>query len=251
MPTQTEVIDRIAPTQRPTGRACGYHRWSNLLFLHWRVPAELVQPLLPTGLTLDTWEGDAWVGLVPFHMSGVRPWWSPAVPWVSTFHETNVRTYVQHRGSDPGVWFFSLEASNALAVLLARWGWHLPYHRARMSLRRELEHVRYASRRETVSGAACEIETVVSETLLGSAVPGTLEHFLIERYILYAASRSGKIWRGRVHHVPYQLRDARVVSCRDTLVAAAGIPVTGDPCHAVFCDGVQVEVFPLVDVGAK
>src|SRR5579864_3319335 len=96
-------IDRISPMQRPAGRAIGYQIWTNLLFVHWSVPIELVQPLIPPSLTLDTWQGQALVGLVPFYMSGVRPWWSPAIPGVSSFCETNVRTYVHFRGRDPGV----------------------------------------------------------------------------------------------------------------------------------------------------
>ena len=141
------MIDRITPTQRPDERPTGYHIWTNLLFVHWRVPAEMVVPLLPKSLTLDTWDGDAFVGLVPFYMSGVRPWWSPAVPGISTFCETNVRTYVHREGRDPGVWFLSLEAAQSLAVRIARWRWHLPYFRARMSLHREGDHVSYASHR--------------------------------------------------------------------------------------------------------
>src|SRR5437764_197484 len=89
--TDLAAIDRIAPTRRPPGRAIGYQIWTNLLFVHWRIPAEIMRPLMPPELSLDTWEGDAWVGLVPFDMSGVRPWWFPALPGVSRFHETNVR----------------------------------------------------------------------------------------------------------------------------------------------------------------
>ena len=135
-PAEPLFPDRLTPTMRPAGSAIGYHRWTDLLFVHWRFPAEIVRPLLPPELTLDTWEGDAWVGLVPFYMSRVRPWWSPPVPGVSYFCETNVRTYVHFRGRDPGVWFLSLDASNSLAVRVARWRWHLPYFRAHMGLAR-------------------------------------------------------------------------------------------------------------------
>ncbi|HSG72953.1 MAG TPA: DUF2071 domain-containing protein, partial [Planctomycetaceae bacterium] len=125
-------IDRISPIIRPDEKLIGYHTWLDLLFLHWRVPADEIQALLPPELTVDTFEGDAWVGLVPFKMRKIRPWWSPPVPGISNFYETNVRTYVHHRGKDPGVWFFSLDASSSLAVSVARWRWNLNYFKATM-----------------------------------------------------------------------------------------------------------------------
>ena len=130
------AIDRVAPTRRPDQRAVMRQRWADLLFLHWPVAPETLQPLLPPGLTLDTFEGQAYVGLVPFTMTGVRPVWAPPVRWLSNFHETNVRTYVHREGKDPGVWFFSLDAANSIAVRIARAAWKLPYHYARMSLSR-------------------------------------------------------------------------------------------------------------------
>jgi uncharacterized protein YqjF (DUF2071 family) len=260
-------IDRTAPSVRPAEPAIGYHRWADLLFIHWRVPAEVMQPLLPAELSLDTWDGDAWVGLVPFHMSRVRPWWSPPVPGISSFCETNVRTYVHFRGRDPGVWFFSLDASNSLAVRIARWRWHLPYYRAEMHLNRTGDSVEYKSRRlwpdpAPATGicvesavAGCQIrakigrplghETVDRPLPPGRALPGTLEHFLIERYILYANSGTRNLLSGRVHHSPYPIRQARLEHVDETLLAASGIRPSAPACHTVFCDGVDVEVFPL------
>ena len=243
-------IDRLAPAHRPAGRAIGYHRWRDLTFLHWRLPAEPIARLLPAGLSLDTWEGDAWVGLVPFRMTGVRPWWSP---WGFAFAETNVRTYVHFEGRDPGVWFFSLEAANSLAVMLARRFWGLNYYRAAMSLRRAGDRVEYRSRRlwPGPSGARLELATEIGPPLLGDppgrAAPGTLEHFLVERYILYAVRR-GRLLRGQVHHSPYPLNSAQAASIEETLLAASGIAVDRPPCHALFSEGVDVEIFPLVPV---
>jgi len=272
MPVLPEIsaagpIDRIAPSLRPARRPIGYHRWTNLLFVHWRLPAEVVRPLLPAFLTLDTWEDDAWVGLVPFGMSRVRPWWSPAVPGISSFFETNVRTYVHFRGRDPGVWFFSLDASNALAVRLARWRWHLPYFRAQMSLERTDDSVEYNSRRlwpgKTTPG--CRIRAEVGSLLphetssiassadrlpAGRAVPGTLEHFLIERYILYAQAAPGRLLSARVHHSPYPIREARLDELDESLVSAIGLPTPSAPCHTAFSDGVDVEIFPLLPVAS-
>lgn len=253
------TIDRIGPTRRPAGKAIGYHRWSNLLFVHWRVPAEAVQKLLPAGLTVDTWEGAAWVGLVPFAMSGIRPWWSPAVPCISTFLETNVRTYVHTQGRDPGVWFFSLDASSSLAVRIARWRWCLPYYRTQMSLARTETGIRYGGRRLWPGAADARYEIAVeldpalvpsrsSPAPAGTATPGTLEHFLIERYLLYAQARDGRLLRGQVHHAPYGLREARLTALGETLVAATGIETTSPPCHVIFSEGVTVEIFPLRSV---
>jgi uncharacterized protein YqjF (DUF2071 family) len=120
MPSRVADMDRISPTRRPPGLAVGYHTWRDLTFLHWRFPPELISPLLPPGLSLDTFEGDAWVGLVPFYMANVRPRWFCAVPGLSHFCETNVRTYVHFQGANPGVWFLSLEASNSIAVNASR-----------------------------------------------------------------------------------------------------------------------------------
>lgn len=242
---------------RPAGRAIGYQVWTHLLFVHWRVPAERLRPLIPAGLTLDTWDGDAWVGLVPFDMSGVRPWWFPAIPGVSHFLETNVRTYVHLDGRDPGVWFLSLEASNSLAVRVARWRWHLPYYRARMELERRGDAIDYRSRRlwPGPAGAGCEIRATIGPLLghdeperalpAGRAGPGTFEHFLVERYILYAQGARGDLYAGRVHHVPYPVREAHLTQFDQTLLPATGIVPPGPPCHTAFSDGVSVEIFPL------
>lgn len=254
-----DAIDRISPARRPNRPLAGYQRWSNLLFVHWRVPADQIRPLIPESLALDLWEGEAWVGLVPFHMSGVRPWWSPAVPWLSNFCETNVRTYVHHQGTDPGVWFFSLEAARAIAVRIARWHWRLNYYHARMQLDRTENAVRYASQRlRTVTRAGCQIEATLGSDWndpsapgghpSGTAVPGTLEHFLIERYYLYVEGKNQELMRGQVHHRPYPLRSVQVNAIDECLLKATGVTVTAPHCHAIFSDGVSVEVFPLIPV---
>ena len=245
------VRDRLSTARRPEGRPAGYQRWSDLLFVHWRVPAELIAPLLPDGLTLDTWQDDAWIGLVAFRMSGVRPrWW----PWGFRFPETNVRTYVHHRGRDPGVWFFSLEATNWLAVRVARALWRLNYYHAQMSVVREGDRLWYASRRRSRDGAACDVCAVVGgcpdAAPAGRAEPGTLEHFLVERYILYTRSSGGGLWRGQVHHAPYLLQSAKLTYLEESLLAASGIVVADGPCHVLYSPDVSVEIFPLVPASA-
>lgn len=209
-----------------------------------------MQATLPPGLTVDTFEGRAFIGLVPFTMQGIRPTrFLPPVPGVSAFHETNVRTYVLHEGGAPGVWFYSLDAANSLAVRAARWGWHLPYFRADMRLEHTGDRLRYASTRRWPEPLPAELslELRVGEAL-GPAEPGSLRFFLAERYLLYAADPKGRVWRGAVHHRPYPLFAAEVLALREGLVAAAGFTTEGEALPALFSPGVDVEVFPLAPI---
>lgn len=238
----TGGIDRIAPTRRPDGANAGTQRWRELLFLHWPVPPEVMRPLIPEGLELDLWEGRAWVGLVPFAMEGVRPGWLPEA-LSFTFLETNARTYVVRDGA-PGVWFFSLEAASWLAVQAARLGWGLPYHHARMSLTREGEARVYETTRRA-PGAPGLSARFTPGTALGPSAPGTLEHFFLERYYLFA-QRSGALWRGQVHHPPYPAQRVDVHELQEDLIAAAGLPAPAEPpAFAHYAAGVDVEVFAL------
>jgi uncharacterized protein YqjF (DUF2071 family) len=239
------------PANPAAERAIGYQRWSDLLFVHWRLPADVVAAGVPRQLSVDTWEGDAWVGLVLFQMSGVRPWWACPVPWLSSFPETNLRTYVRFRGGDPGVWFFSLEAGNPIAVWIARRWWSLNYFWAQMQIEQRATSIRYASRRRGSDSAigtrvAAEIETDAVPPATFRAATGTLEHFLIERYLLYTLSSDGSLLEGRVRHTPYPLCKARLVQCEENLVAAAGLPApTTPPCHVIYSPGVSVDILPL------
>lgn len=243
---ETAAIDRLAPTRRPDDRVVMYQRWRSLLFLHWEVDPDLVRRQLPPGLDLDTFDGRAYVGLVPFSMQAVRPAYLPALPWLSFFPETNVRTYVHVAGRDPGVWFFSLEAANPVAVMLARRWFHLPYHRARMTLAPQPDgSVHYTSRR--LWPGPMPAVSIVRGRPIGpvfAAKPGTLEHFLLERYLLYSR-RGGRLYRGQVHHVPYPAQPAEALAVDESLLAAAGIPRPAGVPLAHFSAGVDVEVFPL------
>jgi uncharacterized protein YqjF (DUF2071 family) len=259
MSTTTDPIDRIAPTRRPVGQSVVmYQNWRSLTFLHWALPPESLRSLLPAGLGLevDTFEGNAYVGLVPFTMCDVRPSRLPAVPWLSYFHETNVRSYVHVGGRDPGVWFFSLEAANPIAVALARHWFCLPYFHARMALTRErlpnaertpiTDRVVYRSSRRGAgpnppsSHVACRVPTAPTR----AAQVGTLEHFLIERYLLYTNGRN-RLFIGQVHHSPYPVQSAEVDVCDETLLDASGIVRPIDRPFAHFSEGVDVEIFPL------
>jgi uncharacterized protein len=174
-----------------------HQHWGTLLFMHWPMPADLLRPLIPAPLVVDTYDGLAWVGITPFTMWGVRPAFTPPLPFLSESRELNVRTYV-HLDGVPGVWFFSLDANNAVAALAARVAFHLPYFRARMSLERRDRTVYFASRRAyrhaASAEAPAEFEAVwtIGERL-PQCEPGSLEFFLIERYCLYSA-RGGRLY---------------------------------------------------------
>jgi uncharacterized protein YqjF (DUF2071 family) len=239
-------IDRLSPARRPARAAIQRQDWWDLLFLHWEVPVSVVRPLVPSSLDVDTFEGRAFVGLIPFTMSGVRPAFIPPVPLLSRFHEVNVRTYVHRRGADPGVWFFSLDASSRLAVLGARTLFSLPYHFARMDLARQEDGtIRYRSERRWPGPHPARLALRYGP--VGPAVParpGTLEHFLIERYILYALAGT-RLRRGQVHHEPYPVQPAQVDGLAEDLLAASGIPRPPESPLAHYARGVRVEIFGL------
>jgi uncharacterized protein len=191
-------------------------RWHDLLFMHWPMPEEALRPLIPPALGLDTFDGWAWLGVAPFRMENVRPRFLPALPGLSSFPELNVRTYVTHRGK-PGIWFFSLDAHNPVAVRLARATFGLPYFNAEMSCRASGDEVRYRSVR-THKGAP-EARLSASYRPVGEPFesrPGTLENFLTERYCLYSAgagnraSGAGRVRRGDIHHRMWPLQPAEV-----------------------------------------
>lgn len=234
--------DRVAVRARPGGGPVLRQHWGKLLFLHWRVPAPVLRPLVPPGLELDLFEGHAWVGIVPFTIWGSRPHLAPPLPWVGAFHELNTRTYV-YRGHTPGVWFFSLDAGSALAVAGARALYHLPYYRARIRLDQRGDTITYASRRvHAPRPAAFEAEWTLGGALPDASV-GTLEFFLMERYCLFAA-RGTRLWDARVHHAPYPLRSARLASIQSSVLEAAGIPEPVEPPLVHFAEHVAVDIWP-------
>lgn len=249
-----DSIDRIAPTIEPDQQVLLHQNWHHLLFLHWEVPPRELQALLPPRLTLDTFEGKAYIGLVPFTLTGVRPILTPPLPWISTFHEVNVRTYVHVEGRDPGVWFFSLDASSMIAVAAARAAYHLAYFEAEMDFRAgdgALPVIELDSRRTDRRGAQpanAHLRYRAVEGPARPAVPGTLEHFLVERYILYSQDEERRLHRARVHHQPYPLQRAEVLSLNETLIWATGVrrPENADLRH--YAREVNVKVYPLETV---
>ncbi|MBI2477653.1 MAG: DUF2071 domain-containing protein [Planctomycetia bacterium] len=235
------MIDRVAPSCRPLGPIAGHQRWRSLLFMHWSVAVDALRQLVPSELELDLYEDEAYVGVVPFEMEGVRPWWWPEACSMS-FLETNLRTYVVCNGQ-PGIYFFSLEATSRLAVFGARTGWGLPYYYGHASISRTNGVTEYETRRPG-NGPRHSVRYRVGSDL-GPSELGTLQHFFLERYLLFV-ERAGKIYSGQVHHVPYPAFDATVLEVHDELMAAAGLPAAVKlPEFAHFSPGVDVEVFPL------
>jgi uncharacterized protein len=214
--------------------------WQDMLFAHWELPADTLRPHLPAGLELDTFDGRAWIGLTPFRLTGLRPRGLLPAPRLSSFLELNVRTYVTREGR-PGIWFFSLDASNPLAVEAARATYKLPYFRGRMSAAwrdgwlyyecaRAAEPGRVFSGRYRPSGDAFEPE------------PGTLEHFLTERYCLHVADRRGALWRAEIHHEPWLLQTAEA-DIELTTISLVELPDEPQLCH--FSRRQDVVIWPL------
>jgi uncharacterized protein YqjF (DUF2071 family) len=202
--------------------------WHDLLFAHWAIGASVLRPHIPAKLDIDTFEGEAWLGIVPFRMTGVRLRWTPPLPWLSAFPELNVRTYVSAQDK-PGVWFFSLDAANALAVAAARLSFHLPYFRARMKCSEVDGWIQYQSERSHpgAPGAGFEARYQAGGQFF-EARSGTLEHFLTERYCLYSAGSEGRICRGEIHHPPWLLQRAEAQFSRNSMAQAAGLALSGE-----------------------
>lgn len=198
--------------------------WHDLAFVHWPVDQQRLRAALPAGLELDIHEGQAWIGLVPFHMTNVAPRGVPALPWVSSFPELNVRTYVVV-DDKPGVYFFSLDAGNPVAVGLARSLLHLPYHSAMMSVEPRQDWYDYQSRRVTTDGAAhAELDASYRPTgPVAQPQPGTLEHFLTERYCLYTVDPQHRMLRIDIHHAPWPLQTGEIVLRANTMIEPTGV----------------------------
>lgn len=242
MPTLT---DRLAARERPVGRAVMRQRWSDLLFLHWPVPAETIQARLPRGLYADTFNGTAWLGVVPFFMDRIRPVLLPPLPGVSWFLELNVRTYVHDENGVPGVWFHSLECNQPLAVVTAQRFFHLPYRHAVMSADRQGDHIHYFSRREYADtyGAGYRYDRCRVGV---PAEPGSLEFFLVERYHLFSANPDGGLFRGTVHHEPYRIAQTHCSEWSSEPIRLDGFQVPeGLPVSILAAEPVDVSVYPL------
>lgn len=222
--------------------------WHELLFMHWRVDPHQLRPLIPAGLEIDTFDGSAWVGVVPFRMSGVRFRQMPPFPGASAFPELNVRTYVTKDGK-PGVWFFSLDAASALAVGTARRWFHLPYFRAQFALNRfEDGTIDYRSRRTHRGAPPADLRVSYKPTGAAfHAQPGSIEDFLTERYCLYAFD-SQQIFRGEIDHQPWQLQRAEAQVKLNTMAAGSAIALPNEKPLLHFSLYQDVRIWGLKEV---
>jgi uncharacterized protein YqjF (DUF2071 family) len=220
-------------------------RWNTLLFAHWKVSADTLRPLIPSALTLDTYEGSAWVSITPFYLSHLRARALPAFPWLSEFPELNVRTYVT-LGGKPGVYFFSLDAGSILAVAGARATYHLPYYRASMNVRAMADGaIEYHSHRTHSGAPGAELRARYRP--VGDpyhSEQGTLDHWLTERYCLYAVDSARHVYRAEIHHRPWLLRGAETEISVNTMARANGIELAGDAQRLTYTHLLDVVVWP-------
>ena len=217
-----------SPRPLPSGRWQLTQRWNDLLFVHWPVAAAEIAPLLPEGLEPDLFQGSAWLGVVPFWLDRLKVRGLPALPGMRSFPDLNVRTYVRDENTGtPGMYFFSLDATNLLAVALAHTFFHLPYHWAEMSLdqRSEREFAFYSRRRFTAEPVIfkARYRGLGPTSKLADARPGSLEFFLMERSSLFTRNRAGQAIRANLHHVPWPLEEAEAEIERNDLARSIGI----------------------------
>ncbi|MDT7690595.1 MAG: uncharacterized protein QOJ70_2982 [Acidobacteriota bacterium] len=215
--------------------------------MHWPVAVSTLRPLVPPQLSIDTFGGQAWVGVVPFTMWGVRPYFAPPVPGLNSFHELNVRTYVHHQGV-PGVWFLSLDINSPVAKWGGRQFFFLPYHNAEMSLKQEGRKIFYHSRRASLDAppAVFDAAWTMGEPL-PQAETDSLEFFLTERYCLYSVQRE-QLYRCRVFHQPWPLCAAEVTAHNSTMLEVLGIHApSGDPL-VHYAEELKVDIWPLARV---
>ena len=219
--------------------------WHDLLFAHWPVDASQVRRAVPDAFELDLFDGEAWLGVVPFYMTNVGVRAAPSLPWLSTFPELNVRTYVRV-GNQPGVYFFSLDAGRRLAVAAARAFLNLPYHAAAISVGRRDGAVHYQSARRKGHAAFEAVYAPAGECFAASE--GSLEYFLTERYCLYHYDRRGRPYRLEIHHRPWSLQQARATIANNTMAAASQLTVSGFPPLVHFARRQDVVAWPPVSI---
>jgi uncharacterized protein YqjF (DUF2071 family) len=246
---QLTDLERLAIRERPRGRPIMHQDWGKLLFMHWRMDEKVLRPLIPEKLTIDTFDGSAWIAIAPFTMWDIRafPPLLPPVPGLSRMHELNVRTYVHH-DNVPGVWFFSLDANSAIAVLTARTFFHLPYFNAKMQLEQLGETITYSSRRSDGRGRAADFDATwkIGETLDYSH-PGSLEFFLTERYCLYSSHKQ-KLYRSRIFHEPWPLKKASLSSFNSTMIESHGLPTPQGEPLLHYAEELSVDIWALEEV---
>jgi uncharacterized protein YqjF (DUF2071 family) len=240
--SKTELLEHTAhrPWPLPRGPWAIFMRWKNLAFLHWPIPPELLRPMIPRPLELDIFDGRAWIAVVPFEMEDVRLRVAPKIPTATNFPELNLRTYVRY-GDRAGVWFFSFEAASRLAVHAARIVLNLAYYSAAMKVHAAAEQISYRSERIHRDSERASFQATYRPSGPGRHLqPGTLEHWLIERYCLFGQFPHGTIYFIDVHHPPWPVQDAIVEIADNTIASAAGIILPDRPPVAHFAKSLEV-----------
>lgn len=241
LPTlQQRLIERT----RPGGPVVMLQRWEHLLFLHWQYDVPTVQSMLPPGITVDPWNGSAWVGLVPLFMRDVRPRFVPPVSMLSDFFELNLRTYVYDALGRPGIYFFSLDCDQPIAVETARRLLHLRYEHATIEAAAGADGwVNFeVQRKDTVLRSHFRYRAIGP---VAEAAADSLDFYLVERYRLFATDTNGERLNSiRVCHAPYQIRAAEVTHWGDAMLRLAGFaPPDREPDHVCAANPLEVEVF--------
>ena len=212
--------------------------------MHWRIQPDLIRPLIPSGLEIDTFDDSAWIAIVPFTMWDIRafPPYAPAVPGLSAMHELNVRTYV-HLNGTPGVWFFSLDCNSAAAVFGARTFYYLPYYNAELELDQQGTTINYSSSRTDKPPAEFHAVWNIGSPL-PTAEPTSLEFFLTERYCLFSEN-NGKLYRSRIHHEPWPLQTATVDSHSSTMIKSLNLPEPTNAPLLHYAEAIAVDIWSL------
>jgi uncharacterized protein len=246
---EIRVRTSYRPRPLPSGRWALTQRWNDVLFAHWPVPVAQVAPLVPDGLQVETFQGSAWLGVVPFWMDRIKVRGVPSIPGARSFPELNLRTYVRDKQSGAaGVYFLSLDTSNLLAVAVGRTFYHLPYHWADIRLEQHTERDFLFESHRRFRSQAVEFKAryrgLGPTRKLAESHPGSLEFFLTERYCLFTANRSGQPIRANVHHVPWPLEDAEADIERNDLAAALGIALPDEKPVLHYSRRLAVYIWP-------
>jgi uncharacterized protein YqjF (DUF2071 family) len=236
----SSVLNETAhrPWSLPTTPWLMTNIWKSLLFAHWPVEVEQLKRFIPRGLELDLWEGQAWLGIVPFEMSYQLRY----SPWAVRFGELNVRTYVTYQGK-PGVLFLSLDASDLFTVYMARLTYSLPYYSAKIQFETIDSEIHYQSQRSKGHAAFQGRYKPVSDPF--ESTVGSLEHWLTERYCLYAKNSSGVLCRGNIHHLPWQLQKGEAVIKQCTMADIHGIQLPDRSPVLHYAESINVVIWPL------
>lgn len=242
---EKRTSEMLAMRTRPPGNPVMHQRWEDLLFLHWPIDPQLLRPLIPDPLEIDTFDGKAWIGITPFHLEDVRPSMLPAFPGLRAFDELNVRTYVTHGGA-PGIWFFSLDASKLISAVAARIFFMLPYYRAGIRFAREGDHFDFQLRRTGQARAQFHCSWTVGQRLQAPDLE-SLAFFLVERYCCYAVE-GRSLYQTRIYHHPWILDEAQVESFASGMCSVLGLPEPAADPLPHFSRSLDVEVWAPVPV---